>query len=220
MKSYYLNKTGSAKGAFELKETPLSAPKPTEISIAVKTFGINFADVLARKGMYADAPPLPSIIGYEIAGEVIAVGQDVKHLQIGQRVAAFTRFGGYTSHLNVQAETAIEIPSNISYAEANALTTQYCTAYYAFYYAANVQKGESVLIHSAAGGVGLALVQMAALQQCSIYATVGSENKKSIVQQQGVDHIINYSTQDFSAYVHQNSPNKKVDVIFDEISVI
>lgn len=217
MKAFYLVKNGNAQEAFELREGNLPTLKSHEVLIEVATFGINFADVLARKSLYDSAPPKPCVLGYEVAGKVAAVGDAVKHVVVGDRVAAFTRFGGYATHAIADGLVVAKLPDSISYATANALTTQYCTAYYALFFAANVQPDEKVLVHSAAGGVGIALTQLASLHGCEVYGTVGSDSKMAVAKTHGAKHAINYNQDDFTEKVKQLSPSKNVDVIFDAV---
>lgn len=217
MRAFYLVKNGEAQGAFELRESQLPALKPHEVLVEVATFGINFADVLARKGLYDSAPPKPCVLGYEVAGKVAAIGAEVTHVAAGDRVAALTRFGGYATLAIADGRAVAKLPDSVSFAEANALTTQYCTAYYNLFYAANVQPGEKVLVHSAAGGVGIALTQLAKLHGCEVFATVGSDSKKQVALDHGAHHVINYNTENFVERVAALSATKKVDVIFDAV---
>lgn len=217
MKAIFLTKTGVAKNAFEQRETPIPEPKAGEVLVKVQGFGLNFADVMARKGQYQDAPPLPSILGYDVCGFIESVGADVKHLSKGNRVAGMTRFGGYAEYAVLDARACVKINDSMNSAEATALATQYCTAYYSAAEVVNLHKGDKVLIHAAAGGVGTALVQYCKHKGCEIFGTAGSEAKLKLLKENGVHHPINYTTEQFDEQILKLTDGKGVDVIFDSI---
>ncbi len=217
MKAAVLIKNGSAFNAFEIREVPKPSVKHGEVLIKVEAFGLNFADVMARNGMYKEAPPLPSILGYDVAGTIEAIGDGVANVKPGDRVTAMTRFGGYAEYAVTNASGVAVIPYELDAATATALTTQYCTAIYAASEMVNLHKGDKVLIQSGAGGVGSALIQYATHMQCEIFATAGSENKIKYLQQSGVHHAINYNEQDFETVIKKITSEKGVDVIFDAV---
>src|ERR1017187_3128472 len=190
MKAIYIIKHGGADEAFEVRETPKPVPKPGEVLVKVEAFGLNFADVMARKGMYRDAPPIPSLIGYDVCGTVERIGSNVANVAEGDRVTAMTRFGGYAEYALTDARAVAKIPENIDAAEATALTTQYCTAYYCAAEIVNLYQGDRVVIHSAAGGVGAALMQYAKYKGCEIFATTSSDSKVDLLKQTGAQHVI------------------------------
>lgn len=217
MKAAFLVKTGDAKHAFEIRETEVPKPRENEIVLKVKTFGLNYADVMARNGIYAAAPTLPSILGYEAVGEVTELGKEVTGFKIGDRVIAFTRFGAYAEYCVAHHETTKILPEEIQNAEATALATQYCTAIYAANWMANIRKNERVLIHGAAGGVGHALIQVALQKGCEIIATVGSQKKLDYLNTLGVHHAINYIDKNFQSEIENKFGSRPIDVIFDPI---
>ncbi len=217
MKAVVLVKNGSATTAFELREVPIPIMNEEQILIKVEAFGLNFADVMARKGMYKEAPPLPAILGYDVAGTVEDVGSNVLNFKKGDRVTAMTRFGGYAAYAVTNASAVAIIPTNLDAATATALTTQFCTAIYAASEMVNLNKGDKVLVHSGAGGVGTALIQYAKHQQCEIFATAGSEDKLRHLKKSGVQHVINYKTQDFEKTINDITEQKGLDVIFDAV---
>jgi len=198
MKAVTLIKNGKAEEAFEIREAPKPIPADNEVVIKVACFGLNYADVMARYGQYQDAPALPCILGYEVSGTVEEVGKDVKDHVVGDKVMAFTRFGGYAEYAVADTRGTVSIPSQFSMAEATALPTQYGTAYYCAYEMVNLFEGDHVLIHAAAGGVGTALIQLAKHKGCVIYGTVGSDEKLKYLRDLGVDYPINYRTTDFT----------------------
>ena len=217
MKAILLIKTGNAATAFEIREVEKPSPQDGEVLIKVKAFGLNFADVMARNGMYKEAPPLPAILGYDVAGIVEAIGNHVLNVKVGDRVTAMTRFGGYAAYAVTKASAVTVIPDSIDFAAATALTTQYCTAYYAAAEMMNLHAGDKVLIQSGAGGVGTALIQYAKYKQCEIFATAGSEAKLNYLYSIGVHHPINYVTQDFEKEINLLTTGKGVDAIFDAV---
>lgn len=217
MKAYYLVRNGNSKTAFELRDLKLEEPGNNDVTIEVEAFGLNFADVMARLGYYKACPPLPTVIGYDIAGKVTKKGRDVQNIEIGQRVTALTRFGGYATHVNTNQSGVVPIKNDTDATIATALATQYSTAYYAAEYSMNLQKGEHVLIQAAAGGVGTALTQIAKRKGCIIYGTAGSQEKLEYIKNNGVDFPINYRENDFYEYIKAQRGEKSIDAIFDSI---
>jgi NADPH:quinone reductase-like Zn-dependent oxidoreductase len=214
MKAIYLVRTGKAENAFEFRETAIPTSKPNEVLIRVQAFGLNFADIVAREGMYRDAPPRPFIPGYDVVGIVERTGSEVKHLQAGDRVIAMTRFGGYAEYAVTDGRACVKIPADVNPAVACALTTQFCTAYYCAAVASSVTENEKVIVHSAASGVGMALLQYCRYKKCVIIGTTGSENKREMILQMGASHVINTSTENFKDRVRSIFSNG-TDVIFD-----
>jgi len=193
------------------------APGAGEVLIEVEASRLNFADVLARRGFYPDAPSMPCVLGYEVVGKVLDVDGEVKKLSPGDRVLAFTRFGGYASKVVAHSAAVVKIPEKMPAGVATALATQYCTAWYAAEEMVRLQTGDHVLIQAGAGGVGTALVQIAKRRGCVIFATASSQTKLDYLKSQGVDHPINYRKKDFAREVRSISGNRGLDVVFDSI---
>lgn len=217
MRAVVLTKFGTPEVAFKIEERPIPTPQDHEICIKSEAFGLNFADVMARQGLYQDCPPLPTVIGYEVVGHVHAVGKDVKDFKVGQRVVSLTRFGGYAEYAVADARAAVVIPEDMDFCVATALATQYATAYFCAAYTTQLHEGEHVLIQAAAGGVGTALVQMAKNKGCIVYGTAGSEKKLEYLRSLGVDHPINYKTTDYKDYIEKVAGKKAIDVVFDSL---
>jgi len=217
MKAIVLTKTGSAKTAFELRELPKPSFGDDEVLIRVKITGLNFADVMARKGMYKEAPPLPSVLGYDVSGTVEGIGKNVSNVAIGDEVVALTRFGGYAEFVVCNELSVAKIPQNINIAAATALATQYCTAWFCAADRVNLYEGDSVLIHAAAGGVGTALTQFAIHKKCIVFATAGSDKKINLLLKIGVNYAINYRKENFSEIIMDKTSGKGVNVIFDAV---
>ncbi|MBT8220156.1 MAG: zinc-binding dehydrogenase [Bacteroidia bacterium] len=217
MKAAYLVKYGSADSAFEIREVETPQPQADQILIRVSGFGLNFADVMARLGLYKGAPPIPTVIGYDVVGVVEACGAGVDHVSKGDRVMALTRFGGYAEYAIAEKEVTVKIPDALAPGEAVALATQYCTAYYLACRMANIQEGEKVLIHAAAGGVGTALTQIAIDKKCTVFGTCSSSKKIAYLKGNGVHHPINYLTSDFESSVRSIAGDDGIDVVFDPV---
>lgn len=218
MKALQLVKYGSPEEAFQINELKDPVPGEGELIIQTECFGLNYADVMARNGLYNDAPPLPCTLGYEVVGEVEKTGEGVTKFAPGDRVLAFTRFGGYAQKALADERTVAKLPPEIPSAKALALATQYCTAYYAAIRMANIQKNERVLIHACAGGVGLALLDLAKHTGCETIGTAGSDNKIEFIKSRGVNHAINYRRHHFGDEIQKTFDTEKpVDAAFDAI---
>jgi len=202
----------------ELKTRDLPDPVPGdgEIRIAVRAAGVNFADVMARLGLYPDAPKPPVVVGYEVSGVVDAVGGGVTTHRVGDRVVALTRFGGYADRVVVPAGFAFPIPDGLDYTTAAAIPVNYLTALIALYRMANVTAGETVLIHGAGGGVGFAATQLARLRGATIIGTA-SASKHDAIREHGVRHAIDYRTSDVVAEVRRLTNGRGVDVVLDPL---
>ena len=217
MNAYYLTKYGKSENAFELKPHPLRALNPGEVKIEVEAFGLNYADVMARNKMYREAPPLPCVLGYEVVGKVTEIKGEANHELLGKRVVAFTRFGGYAQEAISPLNAVVEI-GEIDAGEALALATQYVTAYYMVNVVTNVLPGDKALVHSAAGGVGTALIQLLKLKGAEVFAKSRSEVKKQYVLNQGADHFINYSKSDYAVQIQEILGNHKLDISFNPVA--
>lgn len=214
MEAFYLVKNGAAATAFERRALVLKEPAAQEVRIKTEAFGLNFADVMARHGLYREAPPLPAVLGYEVVGRV---DNAASILPLGTRVLAFTRFGGYATHVTTDARSIVPIPEDLHPADACALATQGCTAWFAATQLFKLRKGEHVLVQAAAGGVGSLLVQLAKLQGCVVYGTAGSNEKLKLLRELGVDHPINYNEQNFAEVIRSVRGEAGLDVVFDNL---
>jgi NADPH:quinone reductase-like Zn-dependent oxidoreductase len=215
MQAFVLQKFGSAETAFQLKELSMPQPKPNEVLIEAECFGLNFADIMARNGLYQDCPPLPTVLGYETVGRIVKMGSEVSSLKVGQRVVAFSRFGGYATHVITDQRAATPIAEDMDAGKAAALATQYCTAYFAAYEMVSLQNGDKILIDAAAGGVGTALVQLAKHKGCTIIGGAGSDDKLTYLKAQGVHYAINYREEDFYKTAKNILGESGADVVFN-----
>lgn len=217
MKVFALIKNGESQSAFELREHPTPKPGAGEVLIESEGFGLNFADVMARLGIYRDCPPLPAVIGYENVGHIKELGAGVNEFQVGDRVLTFTRFGGYADHVVSPTMAVARISDRLSVGEATALATQYITAYYAAEEITRFYEGDHVLVHAAAGGVGTALVQLLKHKGCVVFGTAGSTEKLEYLKQLGVDYPINYRETDYQKQIEELGFAKKLDGTFNPI---
>ena len=214
-KSIFLIKHGEADAAFEIREEAVKELKPDRVRIKVEASGINFADVMARRGIYKPAPNPPSVIGYDVCGRVTEVGPEAKGFKEGDRVAAITLFGGYSSEVTTPWYAAIPIEEDTKAGVACALMTQGVTAYSAAWDLVSLWPGDRVLVHAAAGGVGTLITQIAKHKECEIWGTA-SKHKHEYARTNGVDHPIDYRSQDFAEVIKKECPDG-LDVVFDNL---
>ena len=188
-RSVYSLKAGNIKNLKQSKEK-LSAPAEDSVTVAVKAIGLNFADLFAIWGLYKATPKGVFIPGLEYAGEVVAVGKKVDKVKIGDRVMGVTRFGAYATHVNIEQDYIQRLPDDWTYEEGAAFPVQALTAYYALVNLGELQEGQTVLIHSAAGGVGTLANRMAKKLGARTIGTVGNESKVAHCKQEGYDEVI------------------------------
>jgi NADPH:quinone reductase-like Zn-dependent oxidoreductase len=215
MREVWITKRGGPE-VLQLREAPDPEPRAGEVRIRVAAAGINFADILARMGLYPDAPPLPAVVGYEVAGTVDGVGPGVAGVREGDRVAAFTRFGGYSSSVVVAAAQAIPLPDTLSFEKAATIPVNYMTAWIMLVHLGCVRAGDRVLVHAAAGGVGQAALQICRWRGAEVIGTA-SASKHERLREMGAAHCIDYRTQDFEAEVKRITSGRGVDVALDAV---
>ncbi|MBV9311277.1 MAG: zinc-binding dehydrogenase [Solirubrobacterales bacterium] len=195
----------------EVQERNDPQPRTGEVAIDVAAAGINFADVMARIGLYPDAPKPPSVVGYEVAGTVAALGEGATDsLEVGQRVVAPVRFGGYAERVVAQADGVVALPERFSFEEGAAIPINYATAWEALIRQGNLQPGERVLIQAAAGGVGIAATQIAKRHGAEVWGTA-SPSKHEAIREVGVDHPLDYTRSGWERQV------PKLDLVMDAI---
>jgi NADPH:quinone reductase-like Zn-dependent oxidoreductase len=198
----------------QVQERPDPQVGSGEVRIAVKAAGINFADTMARVGLYPEAPKAPCVLGYEVAGEVESVGPGVDTVKAGDRVMAGTRFGGQASMVSVPEGQVIPLDDSLSYEQGAAFPVNYSTAYVALVIMGGLREGDRVLIHAAAGGVGISATQIARSRGAEIFGTA-SASKHDAIREQGVDHAIDYRTLDFEREIRRITAGEGVDLIMD-----
>ena len=217
MKAWQLTAHGEPAKVLSLKQLPDPAPKPSEVLIRSEGIGLNYADVMAVKGLYRDAPPPPSVIGYETVGRVEQCGEGVPPELMGKRVLAMTRFGGYAELACTDHRAIAEIPDEMGLGEALAMATQGATAWYMAMVASPVQKGQRILVHSAAGGVGQLLTQMAVHKGCEVFAVAHGEEKMAYLKQLGAQNIIDRKASEYASQVGNMLGNERLDASFNAV---
>ena len=201
----------------EVRETADPMPQSGQVRLRVAACGVNFADLMIRIGIYPDAPRLPAVIGYEVAGEIDLVGDGVTGLAEGTRaVALLPRYGGYSDRIVVAADEVLPIPKGLSFEQAAAIPVNYLTAWLMLIRLAHVQVGERVLIHAVAGGVGQAALQICRWRGASVIGTA-SASKHAQLEQLGVERCIDYRTTDFEAEVKRMTEGRGVDIVLDGV---
>jgi NADPH:quinone reductase-like Zn-dependent oxidoreductase len=210
--------TSSTGGIDVLKVQEKPDPKPAadEVVIRVRAAGLNFADILSRQGLYPDSPPKPCVMGYEVSGVIETVGEDVNSSFVGKSVAALTRFGGQSELVAVKAMQVFDKPAELTFEQAAAIPVNYLTAYALLVVMGSLHEGESLLIHNAGGGVGLAALDIAKKIGATTYGTA-SPSKHKFLAERGLDHAIDYRGQDWQPVLQQLTNGRGVDLIIDPI---
>ncbi|WP_027419775.1 quinone oxidoreductase family protein [Crocinitomix catalasitica] len=217
MKAVHLIKNGVSKEAFEIRDIAIPLPEDDEVIVKVDAFGLNYADVMARNGLYREAPALPSVLGYEVVGIIHTVGTNISDDFIGKRVIAFTRFGGYAEYAKVN-QLGFGLIGDMDTDVALCIATQFVTAYYMSTVITNFFPGNRVLVHAGAGGVGSALIQLLKAKGCIVYATAGSERKLALMTKLGADHVINYREKDYFEVISKLLEGDRLDGTFNPIA--
>lgn len=200
----------------QVQESADPNPAAGELRVRVAATGINFADILARQGLYPDAPPLPCVVGYEVSGTVDAVGEGVDGSWLGKDVFGMTRFGGYTDVLTVPVNQMFEKPASLTHEQAAAIPVNYLTAWQLLVVMGALTADESVLIQNAGGGVGLAAIDIARHIGATIYGTA-SEGKHSFLTERGLHHPIDYRNKDWSVELDRLTEGRGVELITDPL---
>lgn len=201
----------------ELDEMPDPIAAPGQVVVDVKASGMNFPDLLLVAGKYQMKPPLPFVPGSECAGVISALGDGVTGWQIGDRVIGYSMLGGMAEKVVLPASNLIRLPDQMPFANGAGLTTTYATSHYALKQRANLQAGETVLVLGAAGGVGLATVELAKAAGATVIAGASSQNKLNMAKDHGADAGINYAEENLKDRVKEITKGKGVDVIYDPV---
>ncbi len=213
MKAIRVHELGGAD-KLSLDEIEKPIPKADEVLIKTAAAGINYADTMMRAGNYLTKPALPFILGYEAAGTIESLGENVRDLKVGQRVLATVSSGGYAEFATAKAVTTMPIPDELGFSEANALLVQGLTALGLLN---DAQAGQTILVHAAAGGVGTLLVQLAKHKGLKVIGTASSEQKLQLVADLGADFAINYSEEDWTDEVLKATDGKGVDWLIEMV---
>jgi NADPH:quinone reductase-like Zn-dependent oxidoreductase len=246
MRAVWITRAGGPE-VLKVRETRDPVPRPDEVRIRVHAAGLNFAEVMARQGLYPDAPKPPCVVGYEVSGVIDAVGSAVtgavgsavtgaegsaaigavgsgavdaaggSGLAVGQRVLALTRFGGHAETVCVPAAQVLEMPSGMDFPEAAAIPVNYATAYHMLFRVANLRPGQRVLVHMAAGGVGIAVLQLCRTVPDVVSFGTASAAKHEVLRAEGCRYPIDYHTEDYRARVRELTGNEGVDLVLDPL---
>ncbi|MEW9898143.1 NADPH:quinone oxidoreductase family protein [Chitinivorax sp. PXF-14] len=216
MKAILCKNYGPAE-SLVLEDLPTPQPGPKQVLIRVTAAGVNFPDALIIQGLYQFKPPLPFSPGGELAGVVEAVGENVHHLKAGDPVVAFTGWGAFAEQVVADAFKVFPVPADLDPAVAASFVMTYATAYHALKDRAQLRPGERVLVLGAAGGVGLAAVELAKLMDAEVIACASTDEKLALCREVGADQLINYSSEDLKERIKQLTDGKGVDVIVDPV---
>ncbi len=200
-----------------IEEGPIPVAGPNKVVINVKAASLNFPDALMVQGLYQIKPPTPFVPGAEYAGVVHAVGEGVTHIKPGDRVAAFTGYGGFAEYSVADATRVMPLPPSMSFEQGAAFVLTYATSYHALKDVANLQPGETLLVLGAAGGVGTTAIQLAKLMGATVIAAASSAEKLALCTSLGADHIVNYAAADWREQVNAIVGKKGVDVVYDAV---
>ena len=215
MRQIVTSSTGGIE-VLKVQEKPDPKPAADEVVIRVRAAGLNFADILSRQGLYPDSPPKPCVMGYEVSGVIESVGAGVNISFVGKSVAALTRFGGQSELVAVKANQVFDKPAELTFEQAAAIPVNYLTAYALIVVMGSLHEGESLLIHNAGGGVGLAALDIAKKIGAKTYGTA-SPSKHKFLAERGLDHAIDYRSQDWQPVLHKLTDGRGVDLVIDPI---
>lgn len=199
----------------QIEELPTPRPGAGEALVRVEAAGINFIDVYMRTGAYGGE--MPMTLGSEGAGAVEAVGQDVSDIRVGQRVAWASVSGSYATHVVARADKLVPVPDGVSNRDAAAAMLQGMTAHYLAHATFPLKRGDACLVHAAAGGVGLLLVQMARRAGARVFGTVSTEEKAQLAREAGADEIVFYTREAFDEVVRARTGGRGLDVVYDSV---
>jgi NADPH2:quinone reductase len=214
MKAIQVRNVGGPE-ALELADVPVPEPKANEALVAIEAIGVNFIDVYFREGRYP--APTPFTLGQEAAGVVEKIGSDVTVVKVGDRVAYSGTLGSYAEYASVDASRLVNVPDGVTFEQAAAAMLQGMTAHYLCHDTYPLKRGETALVHAAAGGVGLLLVQMAHAIGARVIGTAGSEEKAALARAAGADEVILYSQADFAEETKRLTDGRGVHVVYDGV---
>jgi NADPH:quinone reductase-like Zn-dependent oxidoreductase len=216
MRQVWITKPGGPE-VLEVREAPDPSPAAGEVRVRVRAAGLNFAEVMARQGLYPDAPKPPSVVGYEVAGVVDATGPGTDGTLAGRRVLALTRFGGHADTVCVPAPLVVELPDGLDFPEAAAIPVNYLTAYHMLFRVAVLRPGAHVLVHMAAGGVGIAALQLCRTVDGVVSYGTASAGKHEVLRAEGCTHPIDYRNVDYASEVRRLTGGRGVDLVLDPL---
>ena len=214
VKSIRIHATGGPE-VMQIEDVEVGDPGPGQVKLRHRAIGLNYIDIYFRQGMYPQ--PLPFTPGNEGAGDIIALGKGVKDFRLGDRVAYCSAIGSYCQERLIDVKTLVKLPKTISYEQGAAMMLKGLTAQYLLRQTHKVKKGDTILVHAAAGGVGLLLCQWGKALGATVIGTAGSPEKCALAKKAGAKHVIDYSKEDFVARVSEITKGKKCDVVYDGV---
>ena len=203
--------------SLKVMDMPKPVAGPGEVLVKVGAAGVSFAAMLGIQGKHQNKPPLPFVPGNEISGEVVALGEGVENLEVGQRIATGGSRGGFAEYCVTTAANAVPIPDTMPYAEATNFPTLYPTAYGALKWKADLRPGEVLLVHGAGGGSGLTGIEVGKAMGATVIASAGGADKLAAAKSVGADHLIDYRTEDLRTKVLELTDGRGADVIYDPV---
>ncbi|MDI9336630.1 MAG: NAD(P)H-quinone oxidoreductase, partial [Gammaproteobacteria bacterium] len=206
---------GGRPEVMKLDSTSIPKPRLDEVLIQVKYAGVNRPDCLQRMGKYHPPSDASPILGLEVSGQIVSLGEKVTKWSVGDQVCALTNGGGYAEYVCAPETQVLPIPDNLNLEQACALPENFFTVWTNVFQRGKLKRGESILIHGGSSGIGLTAIQLAHHYQAEVYCTVGTDEKASICYKNGANHCINYKTQDFVHEVMHHTHNRGLDMILD-----
>ena len=202
----------------EIRQLPDPEPGPGQVRVRVRAIGLNFADVLMRIGVYTGTPAAPFVPGLEFSGVVDKAGDAVDAFRGGEPVMAVTRFGSHAELVTLDARRVMRLPARMSFEEGAAFPVNYLSAHCGLVHLGRLRPGERLLLHAAAGGVGIASIQLARHIGAEIFGTAGSAPKLELIRSMGVAHAINYRVDDFASAIRGQIGPNRIDVVMDSVA--
>ncbi|MBI4566466.1 MAG: zinc-binding dehydrogenase [Planctomycetes bacterium] len=215
MRQVWITRHGEPE-VLQVRESPDPTAGAGTVRVRVKAAGINFADILARLGLYPDAPKPPAVVGYEVSGVIDQVGPEARRFREGDRVIGVCRFGGYSDTVVLPETAVFPLPPKMSFSEGAAIPVNYLTVYQMLFVMGSIKSGERVLVHSAAGGVGLAAIDLCRIAGAEVIGTA-STPKHERLRERGVSHVVDSRVEDFESAVMRITEGKGVHIILDPI---
>jgi len=216
VRSVWITRYGGPE-VLEVRETGEASPGPGEVRVRVKAAGLNFSDVMARLGLYTDGPKPPMVVGYEASGVVDALGEGVSEVKLGDRVLALAPSGCQAEAVVLPSHRTFAMPDDMTFEEGAALPVNYLTAYHVLFRLGHLRPGQSLLVHMAAGGVGMAVLQLArTVPDVTVFGTA-SAAKHDLIRQAGCEHPIDYRVLDYVGEVERLTAGKGVDLVIDPL---
>jgi len=216
MKAVVVTRYGEPE-VMEFRDMPVPTPGPRQVLARVRGIGLNFADIFGRFGVYPGTPPPPFIPGLEFSGDVAAVGPEVTRFKGGERVMGYCRWGSHAEYVVLGEDYATPLPDGMSYETGAAFLATSVSAWHGIVRLANTRREEKLLVHAAAGGVGLAAVQIGKHLGAEVFATAGNDEKVRLARANGADHVINYTSEDFAAEITRITRGYGLDVVMDSV---